>query len=62
VKDNDTELELANGSQLIALPGDNDANIRGYSAPRLVCIDEASRVADSVYAALRPMLAASPSG
>jgi hypothetical protein len=61
-RDTDTELELANGSLLVALPGDNDATIRGYSAPRAVYIDEAARVADSVYTALRPMLAASPSG
>jgi len=62
VKDNETELELENGSQLVALPGDNDANIRGFSAPRAVYVDEAARVVDSVYAALRPMLAASPDG
>jgi Phage terminase-like protein, large subunit len=62
VKDNDTELELENGAQLVALPGDNDANIRGYSAPRSVYIDEAARVSDTVYAALRPMLAASRTG
>ncbi|WP_449428313.1 phage terminase large subunit [Rhodanobacter umsongensis] len=62
VRDTDTELELENGSHLVALPGDNDATIRGYSAPRAVYIDEAARVADSVYTALRPMLAASPSG
>lgn len=62
VRDNDTELVLANGSRLVALPGDNDANIRGFSAPRAVIIDEAARVTDSVYAALRPMLAASANG
>jgi hypothetical protein len=58
----DTELVLANGSHLFALPGDDDANIRGFSAPRAVIVDEASRVSDKVYAALRPMLAASPEG
>jgi Phage terminase large subunit len=52
-------MELANGSRLVALPGDDDATIRGYSAPRMVAIDEAARVSDSVYAALRPMLATS---
>jgi phage terminase large subunit-like protein len=62
MKDNETELELENGSKLVALPGDNDANIRGFSAPRAVIIDEAARVSDTVYAALRPMLAASPNG
>ena len=58
-KDTDTELELENGSLLVALPGDDDANIRGYSAPRAIYIDEAARVVDKVYTALRPMLAAS---
>ena len=56
----DVELTLENGSKLVALPGDDDANIRGYSAPRAIIIDEASRVHDKVYAAIRPMRAASP--
>ena len=59
VRDNATELELGNESRLVALPGDDDAGIRGFSAPRAVIIDEASRVSDSVYSALRPMLATS---
>lgn len=58
-KDTDTEMELENGSLLVALPGDDDANIRGYSQPRAIYIDEAARVVDKVYTALRPMLAAS---
>jgi hypothetical protein len=62
LRDTATELELENGSKLVALPGDDDATIRGYSAPRAVYVDEASRVTDAVYAALRPMLAASSSG
>lgn len=53
-----TRLELANGSRIVALPG-TEATVRGYSAPKLVLIDEASRVADDYYAAVRPMLAAS---
>lgn len=61
-RDNETELVPANGSRLFALPGDNDANICGFSAPRAVIVDEAARVSDTVYAALRPMLAASPDG
>lgn len=56
---NKTDLEIANGSQLVALPGDSDANIRGFSGPRAIIIDEASRVSDEVYAAVRPMLATS---
>ncbi|QNK00975.1 terminase large subunit domain-containing protein [Dyella telluris] len=62
VTDNANELVLENGSHLVALPGDNDATIRGYSAPRAVYIDEAARVSDAVYAAVRPMLAASANG
>ena len=54
-----TELELDNGAQLIALPGDDDATIRGFSDPRAIYIDEASRVKDEVFAALTPMLAVS---
>ena len=62
VTDNANELVLENGSHLVALPGDNDATIRGYSAPRAIYIDEAARVSDSVYAAVRPMLAATADG
>ena len=58
-KENASELVLENGSRLVALPGDDDGTIRGYSAPKAVYIDEASRVKDDVYAALRPMLAVS---
>lgn len=54
-----TEMELENGSRLVALPGDNDATIRGYSGPRGIILDEASRIKDEVYAAMRPMLATS---
>ena len=48
-------IKLSNGSEIVALPGDADT-IRGYSAPRLVIIDEASRVPDGVLAAVLPML------
>jgi hypothetical protein len=51
-------LELANGSRLIALPG-SEATIRGYSGVRLLIVDEAARVDDSLYYAIRPMLAVS---
>ncbi len=48
-------LTLENKSRIIGLPG-NEANIRGFSAPALIVVDEAARVSDAVYAALRPML------
>lgn len=51
-----TKLELENGSRIVALPG-SEATVRGYSAPRLILVDEASRVEDDLYTALRPMLA-----
>jgi hypothetical protein len=51
-------LELANGSRIVALPGDQ-ATVRGYSGAALLCVDEASRVEDSLYYSIRPMLAVS---
>lgn len=49
-------LELANGSEIISLPPHPDT-IRGYS-PNRITIDEAARVPDSTYDAIRPMRAA----
>jgi hypothetical protein len=51
-------LELDNGSRIISLPG-KDATIRGFSAVRLLVVDEAARVPDDVYHSVRPMLAVS---
>lgn len=48
-----------NGSRIICLPGREDATIRGYSGVRLLLVDEAARVADDLYQAIRPMLAVS---
>jgi hypothetical protein len=53
------ELTLSNGGRIVALPGDRDANIRGYSEATLVLIDEASRVLDTLFYAITPMLAVS---
>ncbi len=58
VAETSTEMELANGSAVIALPGD-EANIRGFAGVRLLVVDEASRVPDALYQAVRPMLAVS---
>jgi hypothetical protein len=55
-------LVLANGSRIIALPGDNPRTVRGYSAPALVIEDEAAFVDDRTYDAIIPMLAAAPDG
>ncbi len=56
--DNVLSLELAGGSRIIALPG-KEGTIRGFSGVRLLVIDEASRVPDALYQAVRPMLAVS---
>jgi hypothetical protein len=53
---NSCSLMLPNGSRIIGLPGTEDT-VRGFSSVALLLIDEAARVADSMYKALRPMLA-----
>ena len=55
---NRISLRLANGSRIVGLPG-SEATVRGFSAVSLLIIDEASRVTDEMYKALRPMLAVS---
>jgi hypothetical protein len=52
------KLELHNGSRIMSLPS-SEGTIRGYSAVRLVIVDEAARVPDDLYLAVRPMLATS---
>ena len=51
-------LELENGSRVVTLPG-TEKTIRGYSGAALLIVDEAARVDDGLYYALRPMLAVS---
>ena len=51
-------LELQNGSRIVSLPG-TESTVRGYSGVDLLVIDEASRVEDALYYAVRPMLAVS---
>ena len=46
---------LPNGSRIVALPASADT-ILGFSSVDLILIDEASRVPDALYEALRPML------
>jgi len=53
---NSASLLLPNGSRIIGLPG-TERTIRGFSAVSLLVIDEAARVEDELYKALRPMLA-----
>jgi Terminase large subunit, T4likevirus-type, N-terminal len=53
---NSVSLLLPNGSRIVGLPG-RESTIRGFSAVSLLLIDEASRVPDDLYKAVRPMLA-----
>jgi hypothetical protein len=53
-----THLEMANGSRILSLPG-SEGTIRGFAAVDLLLLDEASRVSDSLYNSVRPMLATS---
>src|SRR5215211_7658408 len=54
-------LELENGSRIVTLPG-TDKTIRGFSGATLLIVDEAARVEDELYYAVRPMLAVSGGG
>jgi hypothetical protein len=51
-------LELENGSRIVTLPG-TERTIRGFSGAALLIVDEAARVDDILYYAVRPMLAVS---
>ena len=53
-----TSLELANGSRVVVLPG-NESTVRGFSGAALVVLDEASRIPDEIFVAIRPMVAVS---
>ena len=49
-------LSLSNDSRVLSLPGRTGDTVRGYTADLLI-VDEAARVSDELYAAIRPMLA-----
>lgn len=51
-------LELENSSRVVTLPG-TEKTIRGFSGATLLLVDEAARVDDGLYYAVRPMLAVS---
>jgi hypothetical protein len=55
--ENAMSLALDNGSRVVSLPG-NESTIRAYTAD-LLLVDEAARVSDDLYTAVRPMLAVS---
>ena len=54
--DNASSLLLPNASRIVALPG-TDATVRGFSGVSLLLLDEAARMDEEMYQALRPMLA-----
>lgn len=54
-EDNKTSLELPNGARIVALPARGE-NIRGYTNPRLIIMDEAAFIPDEDYKSIRPML------
>jgi hypothetical protein len=51
-------MHLPNGSRIEALPG-SEKTVRGFSDTSLLIVDEAARVDDELYYAVRPMLAVS---
>ena len=51
-------ISLENGSRILVVTASDDA-ARGFSKPGIVLFDEASRIDDSVFAAVRPMLTGS---
>lgn len=58
LEDNKTSMSVAGGGRVLSLPG-SEATIRGISAVTLLIEDEAARVDDDLYSAVRPMLATS---
>jgi hypothetical protein len=56
--ENALSLELETGSRILSLPG-REGTVRGFSGARLLVVDEAARVPDELYFAIRPMLAVS---
>ena len=53
---NEMSLAFANGSRIVGVPG-LEKTVRGFSKVSMLLIDEAARVEDEMYHALRPMLA-----
>jgi len=58
LEDNKLSCTLDNKSRIVSLPS-SEGTIRGYSGASLIIEDEASRVDDELYRAIRPMLAVS---
>lgn len=61
VEDNRLSVTFANNSRIVSLPS-TEQTIRGFSGAALIIEDEAARVPDELYIAVRPMLAVSGGG
>lgn len=60
VRSSQEEIALENGSRIIVVPA-TETSARGYSMPRTMVLDEASRIPDVVYqSGIRPMLTDNP--
>ncbi len=57
-RDSVLQVELENNSRILALPS-SESNIRSFSAVNLLLCDEASRIDEAVFFAVKPMLAVS---
>jgi hypothetical protein len=51
-------MAIKSGGRVVSLPG-SEQTIRGFSGASLIVLDEAARVEDQLYYAVRPMLATS---
>lgn len=58
IEDSQLTCTLGNESRIVSLPS-TEATIRGYSSVDLIIEDEAARVSDELFRAVRPMLAVS---
>lgn len=56
LEDNRLSMNVRGGGRVLSLPG-SEATVRGVSAVTLLVEDEAARVEDELYMAIRPMLA-----
>ena len=52
---NELSIVFPNGSRIVGLP-ENETTIRGFSDVSLLLVDEAARVPDEIYRAMRPTL------
>jgi Terminase large subunit, T4likevirus-type, N-terminal len=53
-KETETQLELANGSRIVCLPG-KEETIRSFQGVGLLVLDEAARIPDDLFASVSPM-------